>query len=797
MKLFENKKVKRIVIGGVSLLLCGVLVLGVLIANSEKTGRIISITNSDTPLSFGIGKRVEVKQTDADINVIPDKYNTGCKGELTRVEGACTINGITVKYSGGIFVLDFFYSNKSLSGDIVFDNIDFSLGGFSVNNEGKVTDRDINVIFNNCRFLSFKNAVNCPDNYSYTFNNCTLCQFQGSNAIISDCQFGHSYRDCLNPFKNVSVSNCFFYDLASKDPEGAGKHSDGTQIYANKDVVASNINITNCRYEVPAVQTTGNSASVNACIAVGLEYNDATNIHINNCYVNGGGYTLYATKKYDSITLTDVLFENVAVGNAKLFGTLYPKVVDGVSLSNVHDQDSLYVSSVWQDEEGTHIITTNDTGIDRKLKILTNEGIDEFVISKCLGGNELRYDNYDMSYEMFPFDLDITIPNKVNYVVCYDATYEEEKQIRFVSFDGTAVYLNDSQDEVENEQDNVGVQTIMSEELITVETVVSEEEYIEISEVEETETLVHNTNGQCGEGMTFSLDSDGNLYISGTGAMYDYNSAKPAPWFDEADNIVSVIFDEGITTIGSQAFRKLTNIEQVSLPTSIVSVGSNAFIGCKSLSSLNIPAGINNIGRYAFSGTSLTNVSYGGTESDWCMVAIGDHNEPLTDCNIMMAEITNTDQEETSNVILAGECGDAVNFELSADGTLHIYGNGAMKNFDSSKPAPWYDYKDSIISVLIDEGVTAIGSQSFRNAKSMTVVSIPESMVDIGSNSFIGCKSLSIVSLGKNISSIGRFAFSGTGITEIKYAGSEDMWNGILIGDHNEVLDQKNISFQE
>ncbi len=72
------------------------------------------------------------------------------------------------------------------------------------------------------------------------------------------------------------------------------------------------------------------------------------------------------------------------------------------------------------------------------------------------------------------------------------------------------------------------------------------------------------SNGTCGaEGnessMTWSLDSDNTLIISGSEAMWDYSTAnigsqKQAPWYEHKDNITTVIIEEGVTTIGMYAF---------------------------------------------------------------------------------------------------------------------------------------------------------------------------------------------------------------------------------------------------
>ena len=53
-------------------------------------------------------------------------------------------------------------------------------------------------------------------------------------------------------------------------------------------------------------------------------------------------------------------------------------------------------------------------------------------------------------------------------------------------------------------------------------------------------------SGTCGENLTWTLDSEGTLTISGEGDMYNYgdnryNSGKPAPWSSYRSNITHVV----------------------------------------------------------------------------------------------------------------------------------------------------------------------------------------------------------------------------------------------------------------
>ena len=73
---------------------------------------------------------------------------------------------------------------------------------------------------------------------------------------------------------------------------------------------------------------------------------------------------------------------------------------------------------------------------------------------------------------------------------------------------------------------------------------------------------------------------------------------------------------------------------------------------------------------------------------------------------------------------------------------LSIYGNGKMEDYSYEKNAPWYEFKDSIDSIVIENGVTAIGDFAFNNCTTVSKVTIPESVTRIGMKAFNDCNKL-------------------------------------------------------
>lgn len=115
------------------------------------------------------------------------------------------------------------------------------------------------------------------------------------------------------------------------------------------------------------------------------------------------------------------------------------------------------------------------------------------------------------------------------------------------------------------------------------------------------------TWGYCGDqgnNLTWSLDCEGLLTISGTGAMASYSTDSHAPWNFQAKDVKTIVVEEGVKTIGGFAFYNCKYATSVTLPNSLLSIGRNAFSICQKITSIVIPSSVANIGQYAFSACS-------------------------------------------------------------------------------------------------------------------------------------------------------------------------------------------------
>lgn len=118
----------------------------------------------------------------------------------------------------------------------------------------------------------------------------------------------------------------------------------------------------------------------------------------------------------------------------------------------------------------------------------------------------------------------------------------------------------------------------------------------------------------------------------------------------------------------------------------------------------------------------------------------------------------------------SGTCGTNVTWSFDSEtGVLTISGEGAIAGYQTVSNVPWNTYKDSILYVVIEDGVTSVGQYAFTDLSKLTVVIIPESVTKIGSDAFSHCSSLTSIDIPDSVKLIGSSAFySCTSLTSIE-----------------------------
>lgn len=200
-------------------------------------------------------------------------------------------------------------------------------------------------------------------------------------------------------------------------------------------------------------------------------------------------------------------------------------------------------------------------------------------------------------------------------------------------------------------------------------------------------------NSKCGESLTWELTA-GILTIKGTGDMYDYSSADPAPWSAKNNDISEITVSEGVTSIGNNAFHSC-KAESVDLQcTSLISIGKNAFSRCTMLTSIFIPESVQSIGSEAFSlceGLSMVELPTTLTKIP---------NGIFTDCK----QLSSVDIPDTVTEIDANAFSKCTEFSLTG----------------------------------LPDGIKSIGDAAFANCGRIEELVLPETLEHIGEAAFGG-----------------------------------------------------------
>ncbi|MBQ9492870.1 MAG: leucine-rich repeat protein [Oscillibacter sp.] len=286
-------------------------------------------------------------------------------------------------------------------------------------------------------------------------------------------------------------------------------------------------------------------------------------------------------------------------------------------------------------------------------------------------------------------------------------------------------------------------------------------------------------SGECGaqgNAVTWTLDRDGLLTVSGTGAMYDYSNAEDVPWYAYREQVKSVSIQSGVTTVGKNAFQSCANLTAVTFPAKgLISIGDVAFYQCDTLATVTIPEGVTDIGENAFGFCALSTFA-------------------------IPASVTNIGESAFY------QCAALTAITVNENNTSYSAVDGILFNHDKSVLI-WYPAKKSLTEYNVPETVKRIGSYAFHNSSLLKKVTIPSvangGLVEIGPYAF-AYGALSEITIPVSMTTVGDYAFrgcaglsddSGKAVGTVNYTGSRQQWSALIMGTGNYRLTNSNIVF--
>ncbi len=208
--------------------------------------------------------------------------------------------------------------------------------------------------------------------------------------------------------------------------------------------------------------------------------------------------------------------------------------------------------------------------------------------------------------------------------------------------------------------------------------------------------------------------------------------------FSCCNSLTDVTIPNGVTSIGEWAFFACSNLTSIEIPDSVTCIGESAFDSCKKLTSITIPNSVTSLGRWAFR----------------CCENLADINIPDSVASIGAHAFAKTKwlekkRSESPLVIVNGILQDGEECE----GDI-IIPEGVTCIGDQS-----FDCCAKLTVIAIPNSVTSIGYSAFNCCEGLTDLTIPGSVTRIGQSAFYNCSNLNSISISAGVKSIGNWAF--------------------------------------
>lgn len=232
-------------------------------------------------------------------------------------------------------------------------------------------------------------------------------------------------------------------------------------------------------------------------------------------------------------------------------------------------------------------------------------------------------------------------------------------------------------------------------------------------------------SGECGEAMTWTLDSAGTLVISGTGEMYDYYEGEGPPWSYLDIPVTNVVFQGNVTRIGDQSFG-MTSLTNVFIPASVTGIGYRAFAFIDTLEGIWVDP---------------ENSAYSNDDSG----VLFDKNKQRLIAVPPALTGTYTVPESVEWI------------------------------FDAA-----FIRCDKLTKVDLPMSMKTIGQGAFSQCTGLTEITIPQGVESLSWSTFFDCSSLKTVRIPESVTTIESGAFQECHLDFVFYGGTWEQWERMM-----------------
>ncbi len=237
-----------------------------------------------------------------------------------------------------------------------------------------------------------------------------------------------------------------------------------------------------------------------------------------------------------------------------------------------------------------------------------------------------------------------------------------------------------------------------------------------------------------------------------------------------------IVIPNGVTAIGNGAFSRCSELDCINLPDTLISIGDSVFAGCSNIVTIQIPDKVETLGQSAFSGcTSLNNISLPNKITNisaytfnGCnnleeisfsndMVSIGDY--AFYNCSSLTTITIPNNVTSIGNKAFDNSGHLVANIDSAGARAVSRAGYAfrlAGEKYDLRYVYDWENNEslsitgvdNDVLSIVIPDEVTEIGSEAFENRTNLESVIIPNSLTTVGYCAFLGCPAIRYANSG-------------------------------------------------